>query len=146
MSKYFDCKIKYRKIDGNGVQKVTTESYIIDALTFSEAEANIQKEMSAYISEEFKVTNIKVANYSEIIKDERGDRWFKSKVSLIAYDETSGKEKKTNIYLLIQANNAKEAYDNTVKAMSNTMGDFKVPAVTETNIIEVFEYISENRL
>ena len=70
MSKYFDCKIKYRKIDGNGVQKVTTESYIIDALTFSEAEANIQKEMSAYISEEFKVTNIKVANYSEIIKDD----------------------------------------------------------------------------
>ena len=140
MSKYFDCKIKYRKIDGNGVQKVTTESYIIDALTFSEAEANIQKEMSAYISEEFKVTNIKVANYSEIIKDERGDRWFKSKVSLIAYDEESGKEKKQNIYLLVQANDAKQAYDNTVLAMRNTMGDYSVPSVSETTIMDVFEY------
>ena len=144
MNKYFDCKIKYRKIDGNGVQKVTTESYIIDALTFSEAEANIQKEMSAYISEEFKVTNIKVANYSEIIKDERGDRWFKSKVSLIAYDEESGKEKKQNIYLLVQASTAKEAYDNTVSAMRNTMGDYSVPSVSETTIMDVFEYKQSN--
>jgi hypothetical protein len=143
MSKYFDCKIKYRKIDGNGVQKVTTESYIIDALTFSEAEANIQKEMSAYISEEFKVTNIKVANYSEIIKDESGDRWFKAKVSLIAFDEESGKEKKQNIYLLVQANTAKEAYDNTVLSMRNTMGDYSVPSVSETSIMDVFEYLGE---
>lgn len=137
---YFDTSVKFRKTDEQGVNKLVTESYIIDALTFSEAEANIQKEMSVYISEEFKVTNIKVANYAEIIKNESGDRWFKSKVSLIAYDEESGKEKKQNIYLLVQANDAKQAYDNTVLAMRNTMGDYSVPSVSETTIMDVFEY------
>ena len=143
---YYEATVKYRKTSGEGVQKVVSENYLVEGYSFTEAEANIIKEMTAYISEEFRVTNIKLTNYAEVIPSEDGDRWFKSKVVLLAYDETSGKEKKTNIYLLIQANNAKEAYDNTVKAMSNTMGDFKVPAVTETNIIEVFEYISENRL
>ena len=143
---YYEATVKYRKTSGEGVQKVVSENYLVEGYSFTEAEANIIKEMQQYISEEFRVTNIKLTNYAEVIPSEDGDRWFKSKVVLLAYDETSGKEKKTNIYLLIQANNAKEAYDNTVKAMSNTMGDFKVPAVTETNIIEVFEYISENRL
>ena len=143
---YYEATVKYRKTSGEGIQKVVSENYLVEGYSFTEAEANIIKEMQQYISEEFRVTNIKLTNYAEVIPSADGDRWFKSKVVLLAYDETSGKEKKTNIYLLIQANNAKEAYDNTVKAMSNTMGDFKVPAVTETNIIEVFEYISENRL
>lgn len=137
---YYECKIKYRKTDGNGVQKVTTEPYLVDAIFFTEAESRINEEMKAYISEEFRVTNIKVANYSEIVKSEFGDRWFKSKVSLIAYDEESGKEKKQNIYLLVQANDAKEAYDNTVLAMKNTLGDYAIPSVSETAIMDVFLY------
>lgn len=135
---YFECKVKYRKTNENGVQKVTTESYLLDAVSFTDAEFKINQEMKAYISEEFRVTNIKLANYSEVIHFEGGDRWFKSKVSLIAYDEESGKEKKTNIYLLIQAEDAKEAYNNTVTAMKNTMGDYSVPAVSETSIMDVF--------
>lgn len=145
MSKmYFEAKVKYRKTDGNGVQKVTTESYIVDGYSFTEAEANIQKEIEQYISGEFKVTNIKVANYSEIIKDESGDRWFKAKVSLLVYDEESGKERKTNIYLLVQANNAKEAYDNAATAMKTSMGDWLIPAVSETTIMDVFLYKEDN--
>lgn len=137
---YYEAKVRYRKTDGNGVQKVVTESYIVNGVSFTEAEANTNKEIQAYISEQFRVTNIKVANYSEIVKDESGDRWFKSKVSLIAYDEESGKEKKQNIYLLVQANDAKQAYDNTVLAMRNTMGDYSVPSVSETAIMDVFLY------
>lgn len=140
MSKYFECKIKYRKTDGNGAQKVVTEAYIVDALSFTEAEARITEEMKAYISEEFRISNIRVTNYSEIIKDEISDYWFKSKVSLIAYDEESGKEKKTNIYLLVQADDAKQAYDNTIVAMKGTMGEYSIPAVSETAIMDVFLY------
>lgn len=139
---WYECKVKYRKIDDIGVQKVTTEPYLVDALSYTEAESRINEEMKAFTSEEFKITNIKVANYAEIHPFENADRWFKSRVSLMAYDEESGKERKTNMYLLVQANDVKEAYDNTIEVMKGTMGDYTIPAVSESPIIDVFPYFS----
>jgi hypothetical protein len=115
---------------------------LVDALSYTEAERRINEEMSAYISEEFKITNIKVANYAEIHPFENTDRWFKSKVSLLAYDEESGKERKSNMYMLVQANDVREAYDNTLHVMQSTMGEYSIPAVSESPIMDVFPYFS----
>jgi len=139
---WFECKVKYRKIDETGKQKVVTEPYLVDALSFTEAESRINAEMANFISEEFKVVNIKVANFSEIHPFENSDRWFRSKVSLLAYDEESGKERRSNIYLLIQANNVREAYGNTEQVMQNTMGEYSIPAITESPIVDVFPFFS----
>ncbi|MBW1296061.1 DUF4494 domain-containing protein [Aquimarina litoralis] len=139
---WYECKVKYRKINDSGVQKVTTEPYLVDAVSYTEAETRINEEMSAYVSEEFIITNIKVANFAEIHPFENSDRWFKSKVSLIAYDEESGKERKTNMYLLVQANDVKEAFDNTNSVMKGTMGDYTIPAIAESPIMDVFPYFT----
>jgi len=139
---WYECKVKFRKTDETGLQKVITEPYLVDALSYTEAESRITQEMMSYTSEEFKITNIRVANYAEIHPFENTDRWFRSKVALTAYDEESGKERKSNIYLLIQANDLREAFDNTVKAMKNTMGDYTIPAISESPIIDVFPYFS----
>lgn len=140
---YFECTVRFRKTSGEGVQKVVNENFIVEGYTFTDAESSINKEVAAYISESFRVTNIKLTNYSEIISAEDGDRWFKSKVTLLAYDEESGKEKKTNIYMLVQANDAKNAYDNTVEAMRTSMGDYSIPSVSEVNVMDVFLPIKE---
>lgn len=139
---WYECKVKYRKIDDIGAQKVATEPYLVDALSYTEAESRINEEMKVYVSEEFKITNIKVANYAEIHPFENADRWFKSRVSLMAYDEESGKERKSNMYLLVQANDVKEAYDNTINVMKGTMGDYTIPAISESPIVDVFPYFS----
>lgn len=139
---WYECKVKYRKTDDTGVQKITTEPYLVDALSYTEAESRINQEMSAYISEEFRITNIKIGNYAEIHPFENADRWFKTKISLLAYDEESGKERKSNMYLLVQANDVKEAYDNTITVMKNTMGDYTIPAISESPIMDVFPYFS----
>ncbi|WP_344926436.1 DUF4494 domain-containing protein [Aquimarina addita] len=139
---WYECKVKYRKVNDSGVQKVVTEPYLIDAISYTEAETRINEEMSAYVSEEFKITNIKVANYAEIHPFENSDRWFKSKVSLIAFDEESGKERKTNLYLLVQANDVKEAFDNTNTMMKGTTGDYTIPAISESPIMDVFPYFT----
>lgn len=139
---WYECKVKYRKLDETGKQKVVTEPYLVDALSYTEAEKRINEEMKAYISEEFKITNITMANYAEIHPFENADRWFKSKVSLLAYDEESGKERKTNLTLLIQANDVKEAFDNTMLVMKNTMGDYTIPAIAESPIVDIFPYFS----
>lgn len=139
---WYECKVKYRKLDDTGKQKVVTEPYLVDALSYTEAEKRINEEMTAYISEEFKITAINTVNYAEIHPFENADRWFKSKVSLVAYDEESGKERKTNLFLLIQANDVKEAFDNTIGVMKNTMGDYTIPAISESPIMDVFPYFS----
>lgn len=139
---WYECKVKYRKLDETGIQKVVTEPYLVDALSYTEAETRINEEMSAYVSEEFKITNIKVANYAEIHPFENSDRWFRSKVALVAFDQESGKERKTNLYLLIQANDVKEAYDNTITVMKGTMGDYSIPSISESPIMDVFPYFS----
>ena len=142
---WYECKVKYRKFDeASGTQKVKTEPFLVDAISYTEAESRITQEMSTYISDsdEIKITNIKVANYAEIHPFENSDRWFKSRVSLIAYDEESGKERKTNQYLLVQANDVKEAFENTVSTMKDTMGEYTIPSISESPIMDVFPYFS----
>ncbi|WP_026914022.1 DUF4494 domain-containing protein [Christiangramia portivictoriae] len=140
---WYECKVKYRKTHETGESKVTTETYLLDAVSYTEAEARITEEMKTYTSEEFMITNIKVANLSEVHPFENSDRWFKSKVSLISYDDESGKEKKSNLYMLVQANDVKEAYENTEQALQETMGDYSIPAITESPILDVFPYFSD---
>ena len=139
---WFECKVKYKKTHETGEQKMTTDTYLLDAVSYTEAEARITEEMTAYTSEDFRIMNIKVANFSEVHPFENSDRWFKSKVSLVAMDEESGKEKKTNIYLLVQANDIKEAFENTTTAMEETMGDYSIPSITESPILDVFPYFT----
>jgi hypothetical protein len=142
---WYECKVKYRKFDeATAAHKVKTEPFLVDAISYTEAESRITEEMTAYISEgeEIKITNIKVANYAEIHPFENTDRWFKSRVSLIAFDEESGKERKTNMYLLVQANDVKEAYENTLTTMKDTLGEYTIPAVSESPIMDVFPYFS----
>lgn len=139
---WYECKVKYKKTHESGEQKISTDTYLLDAVSYTEAEARITEEMKQYTEEDFRIMNIKVANFSEVHPFENSDRWFKSKVSLIALDEESGKEKKTNLYMLVQANDVKEAFENTVKTMETTMGDYSIPSITESPIVDVFPYFT----
>lgn len=142
---WYECKIKYRKLDEEtGEYKLKTEPFLVDAVSYTEAERRITEEMAVYLreGEEIKITNIKVANYAEIHPFENCDRWFKCKVTMIAFDEESGKERKSNQYLLIQGNDVKDAYENTMIAMKDTMAEYTIPAVAESPIMDVFPYSS----
>ena len=111
MHTWFECKIRYEKVMENGMNKKVTEPYLVDALSFTEAEARIIEEITPYISGEFTVSDIKRANYSELFPSEEdaADRWFKCKLFFITLDEKSGAEKKTSTQVLVQA-----AYDEQV--------------------------------
>lgn len=139
---WYECKVKYSKIYETGEQKITSETYLLDSVSFTEAETRINEIMAELTSEEFQIMNIKVANFSEVHPFENSDRWFKTKVSLITLDEKSGKERKTNIYMLIQANDIKEAFENTTEVMKETMSDYSIPSIAESPILDVFPYFT----
>ena len=140
MNNWYEVKIKYQKLNDQGVEKPVSEVYLFDAISFTEAESRINLEIGQMVSGDFFIMNIKRSNLTEIFPDETGDRWFKCKVSLITIDESSGKEKKSNMYALVQANDVREAYDNLQNQMRGTQSDYEVPAVSESPILEVFPY------
>lgn len=144
MSNWFECKVKYMKVDQNGKDKRVTEPYLVDAVSFTDAEKRINELLEPYISGEFLVTNLKIANYSEIHPSENGDRWFKCKVSYILIDEERGVERKDNTYMLVQANDVKEAYSYLEADLKSSVNDFEIPSVQESPIMDVFPYYAGN--
>ena len=142
---WFECKIRYEKVMEDGLQKKVTEQYVVDALSFSEAEERIIEEMSSYISGEFDVTDIKKAAYKEIFfsEDEMADRWFKAKLQFITIDEKTEKEKRSSVTYLVQAGSLKGAVANVESVMGTTMIDYVIASVAETQLMDVFEYGKE---
>ncbi len=139
---WFECKIRYEKTMDDGLQKKVTESYVVDALSFSEAEERIIEEMSAYISGDFTVQDIKKAAYGEIFfsDDASADRWYKAKLQFITIDEKTEKEKRSSVNYLFQAGTMNGAMKNIEEGMGGTMIDYSITSVQETQLMDVFEY------
>ena len=139
---WFECKIAYEKVGEDGLQKKVTENYVVDALSFTEAEKRIMEEMSSYISGEFTIKDIKIAPYKEIFfsDEQRADKWYKAKLQFITIDEKTEKEKRSNVYYLVQAGTLKGAVGNIESVMGTTMVDYVIASVNETTLMDVFEY------
>lgn len=140
MNNYFECAIKYEKTAEEGKIVTVTEKYLVDALTFSEAESSIIEEMKPFISGSFAVKSIKRLKINELFLQAEGDKYFKAKVNFIILDEDKGTEKKIASPMLISAFNLKEARENLVDGMKGTMADYEVESITETKIIDYFKF------
>ena len=142
MQNYFEVTVKYKKTAENGKVVKISEKYLADALSFTEAEARINEEMKPFISGEFVVSAIKRARINEIFENVKfeSDRYFKAKVNFITINEEKSIEKKTASYMLVRATDIKEAREALVYGMKGTMADYEVEAITETKILDVFNY------
>ena len=144
MHTWFEGKIRYEKVAENGMNKKVTEPYLVDALSFTEAEARLIEEVTPFISGEFTVTDIKRANYSEIFpSDEVADKWYKCKLYFITSDEKSGAEKKTATNILVQAADLRDAVKKLDEGMKGTMADYVIASIAETAIMDVYPYQAE---
>ena len=147
MNRYFECGIRYEKLLENGMQKKVTEQYIVDALSFTEAEQRITKEMGCYINGDFEVVTEKITNYSEVIPSDNAeaDRWYKVKINIVTIDERTDKEKKNAVYYLIQAKDIDDARRMTNKFMEGSVLDWDCEAVQETKVMDVFFYAADEQ-
>lgn len=143
---WFETKIRYDKTQEDGRQKPVTEQYVVDALSFSEAEASILEEMKVYISGDYKITDIRPAAYHEVFFSDmdRDDKWYKAKLQFLTIDEKTEKEKRTTITYLVQAVSLNGAVKNIEDVMGSTAIDYDLVSINETQIMDVFEHVSES--
>lgn len=140
MHNWFECKATYEKVLENGMQKKVTEPYLVDALSFTEAEARTIEELQPYITGDFTVATVRRAKISELFFNEKGDRFFKFKVFFITLDEKSGAEKRTAATMIAQACTVKDAILVLEEGMKNTMADYSIASVSETMIMDIFPF------
>lgn len=142
---YFECKVRYEKTLENGMNKNVTETYLVDALSYTEAEKRIIEEAQTFISGEFSIKDIKRSNHNEyVFTDDAGaDKYYSSKLEFITLDEKSGKEKKTKYNMLVQAADLNDAMKRVADAMKDSVTDYNAVMIKETNILDVFKYDKE---
>ncbi|AFL82808.1 hypothetical protein Belba_0137 [Belliella baltica DSM 15883] len=140
MRVWFLCKVKYAKENEEGLLKNVSEQYLVDAVSFTEAEARIYDMLGSVIRGDFQVTNISKSNIVDVFFYEDIDIWHKCKITYIVTDADSGKEKKVTQFMLVTAHDVKEAYERIFESLNNMLVTFRVPEVTESPIVEIFPY------
>ena len=137
INKYFEVKVKMQKTQEDGTQKKVSEQYVVEAATFGEAEQRTIENLKPYIEGEFSVTDIKIAGYAQIVGgDGNADKYFKAKVTFVAMDETTGKEKKTSEVYLVHSETLESA-ESDVKNYLND-NNTTISSISETAILDVF--------
>ncbi len=145
MKNWFEVTAKYSKMGEDGLEKKVNETYLLDAVSFTEAEAIIHRELKMLVSGEFTVVKIARTNFSELILDNIGDRYFKGKVTFVTFDDDSGKEKRIAQNVLVHAETVEQADKYIKEAMKGMMTDFEITAIAETKIVDVFLYSEEGK-
>ena len=142
VSKFYEVKIQYQEMQEDGKEKKVTEQYVVEALSFTEAETRIIEEMTPYISGEFDVVSEKIAPFNEIFLSDNStdDKWFVSKVSFITIDEKTAKEKKQTFRYLVQAETSEHALDYTKTMLNQCLSDYSIDSVQDTPTLDVFLY------
>lgn len=137
----YECGVRYERTMENGMTKKVTELYLVDALSFAEAEGRITNEMEPYISGEFDVVTIKRTNISEIVEGlSTADKWFKAKLMYITIDEQTGKEKKQAVHFIVRASDINNAHICVVEHMKGSVMDYEIATLDETKIMDLFRY------
>ena len=139
-SKYYEVKIQYQQMQEDGREKKVSEQYVVESLSFTEAEARIAEEMLPYTDGDLDVVSEKIAPFNEILLSDNStdDKWFISKVAFITLDEKTAKEKKQTFRYLVQAETSELALDYTKEMLSHGMSDYSIDSVQDTPTLDVF--------
>ena len=139
---WFEAKVRYDKTMENGDLKKVTETYVVDALSFGEAEKRAIEEITPFVNDGLEIADLKIAQYKEVFfaDNQQADRWYVAKLAFITIDEKTDKEKKTSVFYLVNAGNINSAIKNIDEVMGGTMIDYQTINVSETTIMDVFEY------
>lgn len=143
MKIWFQCKIKYQKEDENGKLKNVTEPYLVDAVSYTEAEARIYQELGSVIRGDFEVTSITKSKISDIFHYDDTETWYKCKVTYIAADDQSGKEKKVTNQMLVTAMDLRQACDRLLESLQGLLITFDVVEIQQSPLIEIFPYVED---
>ncbi|HYQ58805.1 MAG TPA: DUF4494 domain-containing protein [Draconibacterium sp.] len=141
MQTWFESKVKYMKVSESGSESIVTENFLLDAVSYTDAETRIIRQMQQMVrGGEFTIVDIKKSRIAEVFPFENGEWWFKATINLVTVDEEAGKEKKIRTYYLIMADDIKEALDRLDESLNYLVIPYVVSSLAVSPIVDVFPY------
>ena len=141
MQTWFESKVKYKKVLESGSEQMVTENFLLDAVSFTDAETRMIRKMQEMVKGgEFMVVDIKKSKIAEIFSFDDGEWWYKVTVNMVTVDEEAGREKKLRAYYLIMADNINEALNRLDESLSYLVIPYVVTAIAVSTIVDVFPY------
>ena len=143
---WFECRVKYKKVNEEGQEKKVSEMYLLDAVSYTEAESRITEALREMAQGDFQIAGLKKSNISEWVEstNESDDRLYKAKVAIMDVEEISGKEKKSFQYFLVAGGSIQTALANLEKSLSTYVVPYEIDAITDTSFIDVLPYFSND--
>lgn len=143
MKTWYACKVKHAITTEDGRMKQVTDTFLVDGVSFTDAEKRIYEISERDVRGDFMITNIAKTNIAEVVNYEDSETWFKCKVAYVTLDEEAQKEKKINSYFLVGADNAKMAYERIEDNLSTMLVPIEIPSITQTGFVEVYPFNEE---
>ena len=139
---WYEVKMRYDKVYEDGRERKVTESYVVEALSFGEAEKAAMEFLGSYVSGDIQIVNINPMKFKEVVfnEEESCDRYYKAILQFITIDEKTEREKHTQVYYLVQASSFDNCKDTIRTIMDGTMIDYQIASVSETKVIDVIEH------
>ena len=137
---WFECKVRYEKTQEDGMPKKVTETYVVDGIDFGDAFKGICEYAIKNIADEFDIVGMNMARYKDIVTvNSISEKFFRVKINVITIDEKTDKQKKTPMFVLVQAANiaaTRKVIDDDY--MGGTMTDYEISSVVETKIVDFY--------
>lgn len=141
MQTWFESKVKYMKVSQSGKEQMVTENFLLDAVSYTDAETRIIRIMQQMVKGgEFTIVDIKKSKIAEVFPFDTGELWFRATINLVTVDEEAGREKKMRTYYLIMADDIKEALDRLEESLGYLVIPYVTSSLAVSTIVDVFPY------
>jgi hypothetical protein len=146
MQTWYECKVKYLKLDQGGFETKVNDNYLIDAVSYTDAESRIFEIMKEITRGDFQIVTIRKSTITEVVAKNDGEWWYRAKISMVTIDEEKGKEKKATQFILVMADDIHDALKQLEEGLSYMLIPYATTAISLSNIADVFPYVPGDQL
>ena len=146
LNAWFECTVAIDQVQDDGTTKAVTQKYLVDALSFTEAEDRIIEEVKPFTKGNLDVKAVKKVRIAEIFPNETGeaDTWYRVKAVFITIDEKTQAEKEAPFVVMVQSASFSNALAYFEKGMRGSLADYRIVSITETKILDVYKYVKKS--
>ena len=146
LNAWFECTVAIDQVQDDGTTKAVTQKYLVNALSFTEAEDRIIEEVKPFTKGNLDVKAVKKVRIAEIFQNETGEAgtWYRVKAVFITIDEKTQAEKETPFVVMVQSASFSNALADFEKGMRGSLADYRIVGITETKILDVYKYVKKS--
>ncbi|MEK6830219.1 MAG: DUF4494 family protein [Nanoarchaeota archaeon] len=140
MRRWYTVKVKYTKKiekDGEVDYKKISESYLLSAVSFTDAEATITKEVGDRAEGEFLVHAMSVTEMNDVFRYRDTGFWYLCKTT--SEFEDNGKVTKIKETYMVEAASVSEASSRLEESLKEALYDYKISSVALSPVMDVIE-------